>query len=214
MATCAKNYVENRCNGEDGKRLPALEAVCNNWERCMNRDPAKIGRAKVSAQTLAEIFNGFIEPISFKTMVCCHVHTLCFRPKAILTGQQFFFIASLTSCFAVSNLTFSFFRNKSNNPPSPSTTHPYMPYPSQQLHRQQSQISYTQGGPTLGMGGHYFDHTSSQSFNENVGISPRKVVKERDDGRPKQIEAAPDSEYSGLVHSRTPSPVKRERKFA
>ncbi|KAK2802915.1 hypothetical protein FQN51_004178 [Onygenales sp. PD_10] len=68
MAVCAKNYMENRCSGDDGRRLPALEAVCENWERCMNRDPAKVGRAKVSAQTLAEIFNGFIEPISFKTM--------------------------------------------------------------------------------------------------------------------------------------------------
>lgn len=70
MAACAKNYIENRCSGDDGKRLPALETVCNNWERCMNRDPAKVGRAKVSAQTLAEVFNGFIEPISFKAMVC------------------------------------------------------------------------------------------------------------------------------------------------
>ncbi|KAI5300919.1 hypothetical protein KEM55_003970 [Ascosphaera atra] len=71
MAVCARNYVENRCaesNGVGGRRLPALEAVCDRWDRCMNRDPAKVGRAKVSAQTLAEIFNGFIEPISFKAM--------------------------------------------------------------------------------------------------------------------------------------------------
>lgn len=67
MAVCARNYVENRCTGD--KRLPALEVVCDNWERCMNRDPAKVGKAKVSAQTLAEIVNGFIEPISFKAMV-------------------------------------------------------------------------------------------------------------------------------------------------
>ena len=70
MSSCAKNYVENRCSGEDGKRLPALEVVCDNWERCMNRDPTKSRRVKVSAQTLAEIFNSFIEPIGFKTMVC------------------------------------------------------------------------------------------------------------------------------------------------
>lgn len=69
IATCTKNYVENRCGDPDGRRLPALETVCDNWERCMHRDPAKVGRARVSAQTLAEIFNGFIEPISFKAMV-------------------------------------------------------------------------------------------------------------------------------------------------
>ena len=78
MDACARNFVENRCGGEGGKRLPALESVCDTWERCMNRDPAKVGRAKVSARTLAEIFNGFIEPISLKTMVllCCPIWQL------------------------------------------------------------------------------------------------------------------------------------------
>lgn len=68
MATCAKSYVDNKCAG--GDRLPALETVCENWERCMNRDPAKVGRAKVSAQTMALIINSFIDPISWKAMVC------------------------------------------------------------------------------------------------------------------------------------------------
>lgn len=68
MAVCAKNYVDNRCAGRD--RLPALEAICENWERCMNRDPARVGRAKLSAHTMAEIINNFIDPISWKAVVC------------------------------------------------------------------------------------------------------------------------------------------------
>jgi hypothetical protein len=36
----------------------------------MNRDPTVVGRARVSAETFAEIINSFIEPISYKTMVC------------------------------------------------------------------------------------------------------------------------------------------------
>ena len=68
MVTCAKSYVDNRCAGND--RLPALETVCDNWERCMNRDPAKVGRAKVSAHTMAVIINSFIDPISWKAIVC------------------------------------------------------------------------------------------------------------------------------------------------
>lgn len=67
MAACAKSYVDNRCAG--GDRLPALESVCENWERCMNRDPAKVGRAKVSAHTMAVIINSFIDPISWKAIV-------------------------------------------------------------------------------------------------------------------------------------------------
>jgi len=67
MAVCAQNYRENRCEKES--RAPALESVCNNWERCMNKDPRSVGRARVSAHTFAEIFNSFIEPISYKAMV-------------------------------------------------------------------------------------------------------------------------------------------------
>ena len=67
MAVCAREYVANRC--ERDLRVPAMEAVCNNWEKCMNRDPGSVGRARVSAHTFAEIVNSFIEPISIKAMV-------------------------------------------------------------------------------------------------------------------------------------------------
>lgn len=66
MSKCSHEYVRNNCM--PGKRVPALETMCNNWERCMNQDPAVVGRAKVSAETFAEILNGFIEPISLKSM--------------------------------------------------------------------------------------------------------------------------------------------------
>ena len=66
MAVCAKNYRENGC---EDRRAPALEQVCLSWEKCMARDPRSVGRARVSAHTFAEIFNSFIEPISYKAMV-------------------------------------------------------------------------------------------------------------------------------------------------
>jgi hypothetical protein len=67
IAKCATDYVVNKCGANS--RLPALEMVCNNWQHCMDRDPDSIGRARVSAHTFAEIFNSFIEPISYKAMV-------------------------------------------------------------------------------------------------------------------------------------------------
>lgn len=67
MAVCAKNYRDNGC---EDRRAPALERVCLEWEKCMSRDPKSVGRARVSAHTFAEIFNSFIEPISYKAMVC------------------------------------------------------------------------------------------------------------------------------------------------
>ena len=42
---------------------------CANWETCMNRDPAIVGRARVGAELIAEVVNGFVEPISWKTLV-------------------------------------------------------------------------------------------------------------------------------------------------
>ena len=35
----------------------------------MNRDPTVVGRAKVGAELIAEVINGFVEPISWKTLV-------------------------------------------------------------------------------------------------------------------------------------------------
>ena len=67
MAVCAREYVENRCDGE--YRVRAMETVCENWAKCMNQDPTLVGRARVSAHTFAEIFNSFIEPISYKAWV-------------------------------------------------------------------------------------------------------------------------------------------------
>ena len=67
MAVCAREFKENRC--ERDSRVPAMETVCNNWEKCMQRDPLKVGRSRLSAGMFAEIFNSFIEPISMKAMV-------------------------------------------------------------------------------------------------------------------------------------------------
>lgn len=94
MAVCAKNYVDNKCAGND--RLPALETVCDNWERCMNRDPAKVGRAKVSAHTMAIIINSFIDPISWKAIVCCPLPSILALEyttnlhAALLLGDHFY----------------------------------------------------------------------------------------------------------------------------
>ena len=46
-----------------------MEPYCLDWARCKARDPYKVARAKVSAHTFAEIFNSFVEPISYKAML-------------------------------------------------------------------------------------------------------------------------------------------------
>lgn len=67
ISLCAREYERNHCSPD--LRVPALEISCMTWEKCMNRDPKVVGRAKIGAETFAEIINGFIKPISWKSMI-------------------------------------------------------------------------------------------------------------------------------------------------
>jgi len=88
IAVCAQNYRENRC--ERATRVPAMETVCSNWESCMQRDPKKVARASVSAKTFAMIFNSFVEPISYKTMVSiCLSPSITYSPFTYLSPGLF-----------------------------------------------------------------------------------------------------------------------------
>ncbi|OBZ79282.1 Nucleus export protein BRL1 [Grifola frondosa] len=65
IAQCALHYKSNMCATNP---IPAMARQCATWETCMNRDPTKVGRAKVSAELIAEVINSFVEPISWKTL--------------------------------------------------------------------------------------------------------------------------------------------------
>ncbi|KAH6705137.1 Di-sulfide bridge nucleocytoplasmic transport domain-containing protein [Leptodontidium sp. 2 PMI_412] len=107
IVKCAQEFLVNKCGAD--MRLPALHIPCDNWEHCMNRDPNSIGRAQVSAHTFAQIFNSFIEPISYKAMI--------------------FVVMIVTVCILINNLAFSTFRSKANHhmPTSPPFYPPQQP---------------------------------------------------------------------------------------
>jgi hypothetical protein len=65
--TCRELYNKNRCGAED--RPPALNDVCNNWERCIDQNPTRVARATVSVQTISTIISGFVDTISMKAFV-------------------------------------------------------------------------------------------------------------------------------------------------
>lgn len=109
VSACARDYKSNSC--DPARRPPALELACANWERCMNQDPTQVKRAQVGAQTFAEIFNAFVEAISYKAMA-------------------FTFIL-VFGCFAISNFAFGYFREKAVGAPS------FYAPPSQQQQQQQ-----------------------------------------------------------------------------
>ncbi|PVH70639.1 hypothetical protein DL98DRAFT_436601 [Cadophora sp. DSE1049] len=64
---CRISFMANGCGSDLG--APALQTVCENWEQCVIRDPDSIGHARVSAHTFAQIFNSFVELMSYKAMV-------------------------------------------------------------------------------------------------------------------------------------------------
>ncbi|KAJ4471385.1 Di-sulfide bridge nucleocytoplasmic transport domain-containing protein [Lentinula edodes] len=67
IARCSLQYRNNYCDNP-AMLAPALVHQCGEWELCMNRDPTKIGRARIGAELIAEVVNGFVEPISWKTL--------------------------------------------------------------------------------------------------------------------------------------------------
>lgn len=77
ISTCKELYIQNSCS--IASRPPALNDVCNNWERCMDQDPDRVARATVSVQTISSIITGFVDAISFKAFV---------RPSLSLLGPS------------------------------------------------------------------------------------------------------------------------------
>jgi len=65
IAMCSLQYKSNLC---DSNLIPAMAHQCGTWETCMSRDPTIVGRAKVGAELIAEVVNGFVEPISWKAL--------------------------------------------------------------------------------------------------------------------------------------------------
>jgi hypothetical protein len=65
ISNCAAHFKANLCGSNP---VPAMLRQCGAWEMCMNRDPTVVGRAKVGAELIAEVINGFVEPISWKTL--------------------------------------------------------------------------------------------------------------------------------------------------
>lgn len=129
IAVCAKHWKDNQC--DKGTILPALEAVCREWEKCMNKDHKSIGRARVSAHTFAEIFNSFIEPISWKAMVSSKMIVLS-RRGANTKGQGFILVTVVLT-FGVTNGIFALFRRNVAPQQGPYQSFPQVP-PTPQRH--------------------------------------------------------------------------------
>jgi Di-sulfide bridge nucleocytoplasmic transport domain len=78
----------------------------------MNRDPTVVGRAKVGAELIAEVINGFVEPISWKTLVGFYSRDRDAQADCI----QAFTLSSLAFMTIFVNSLLSLFRSKLSSP--------------------------------------------------------------------------------------------------
>ncbi|KAK6518439.1 hypothetical protein TWF506_005593 [Arthrobotrys conoides] len=97
VTDCNRKLTENRC--DPSLMVPAMAEQCMQWRACADTDPYNLGRSQVSAETFAQIINGFVEHISYKSMVFC--------------------LALAFGCVFVSNFAFGFFRAKVGGHPAP-----------------------------------------------------------------------------------------------
>lgn len=97
----------------------------------MNRDPTVVGRAKVGAELIAEVINGFVEPISWKTLVRLSSLILFLLPPFKYTLQAFT-LSSLAFMTLFVNSLLSLFRSKLSTPSIQQQQQPllYPPHPS------------------------------------------------------------------------------------
>eukprot|EP00871_Galdieria_phlegrea_P002062 jgi/Galph1/2857/GphlegSOOS_G1515.1 len=93
---CYHQYYDNKCN-ETAHIAPFLRSQCHSWSICMARDPRSIGtKTKLYAETLSEVLNSFVEPISYKTLLFALIFILGFT--------------------FISNLAFHFAKKRSSPP--------------------------------------------------------------------------------------------------
>jgi hypothetical protein len=82
---CKRSYLENHCLPVE-KRPPALALKCEEWRECFERDLDKgFSWSRIFTGTMAEIVEGFLEQVSWRSMVffisLVAVYLLTSQPK-------------------------------------------------------------------------------------------------------------------------------------
>lgn len=70
IGKCQKNYDDNGCLPDT--MVPALDRLCDEWLHCMQQDSRELHlyqSGRLWAETLAEILNSFVEPISLRSIL-------------------------------------------------------------------------------------------------------------------------------------------------
>lgn len=92
MAVCAKEYELNNCDPQ--VRVPLAQIQCNIWESCMNQDPDSVGEIKITFEVFAEILNGFVKLLNWKTIFVLSIVTIGSLVVTNLTFDHYRYLRS------------------------------------------------------------------------------------------------------------------------
>lgn len=70
VARCAREFLLNKCPQDplDPVR-PSIASRCDELRKCRDSAPTRLGGAKVAAETLGIIIDGFFKPLSYKLLI-------------------------------------------------------------------------------------------------------------------------------------------------
>lgn len=131
MNKCLDDYRQNKCEPKE-QRLPALNALCDEWAACMNQDADKHRRLSLGAKNIVEILNDIVEAMHWKTLVRAVPAICSLEPQLTLTQAALFAVLALF-CFSGFNLVRS----------NPVGHVPYHPQPSQPVFQSHPQVMYS-----------------------------------------------------------------------
>ncbi|KAF7713946.1 Uncharacterized protein PECH_000731 [Penicillium ucsense] len=185
IAECMQRYEDNRCAA--GNLVPGLIPICAADRKCMDTDPTHVRRAMLSARTMAQIIDSFIEPISWKAIII--------------------FLATIGTVAWASNWSFRSFRNNRLNQGYPQHDYPPPPPPPVYNPNMHSQALHLQQNPTYGFRGQ--QDTPSKNYTERDEDAPLLLENTR------AMDFVTERSRERESHLRTPSPSKRmHRQFA
>lgn len=97
IEACTSQYFDNKC---DSARMPALESLCNEWEKCKDQDPENVAGVKAVVGHIADIINEFTTRLSWKSIVSSSHSTIPDERTGILICRSSLLWWSSLQCWS------------------------------------------------------------------------------------------------------------------
>lgn len=125
IEACTSQFFANKC---DSSRMPALEDLCNEWEKCKDQDPENVAGVKAVVGHIADIINEFTTRLSWKSIVS-PLSTDQLKNTSCTDFTQFVVVVVIVAVLVANNMAFSRFRQnvRHYNHQKPADTAPSHP---------------------------------------------------------------------------------------